>query len=271
MILINRTPLRRYNHSHQITFNHIAYENLNFHRVCVFPLNIFVMVPSDTGIQQDYIDCRASGEHLLLKKDHFYFVPCGLAAEYNLTTEITFMTFHFNLELYPGMDIFSGMAHCLTGYAPEMTAKFRMIFDDSDMHRSICRFKSAVMDFCIQHWPEGLEKKMERSSGYESVFNYIQTNISAELSVEELADHIRMTKEAFSRKFHRELGETPKTFLQRHLLRRIMTLLSTPGITVREVSKHLKFSSEFYLSRFFKKQTGMTPSEYQKGFKHGVI
>ena len=45
MILINRTPLRFYNHTHQILFHHIAWERLNFHQVCVFPWNILVLVP----------------------------------------------------------------------------------------------------------------------------------------------------------------------------------------------------------------------------------
>ncbi len=267
MILINRTPLRFYNHTHQITFHHIACENLNFHQVCVFPWNIFVLVPSASGNQEDYIESRATGEHLPLKKDHFYFIPSGLAAEYYLTAEITFLTFHFNLELYPGMDLFSGTEHFLTGCDPEMTQNFRKMFDDPNAHRSACRFKSALMDFCVQHWPEENETRIERSSAYESIFHYIQENLSAELSVGELADRCRMSKEAFSRKFHRDLGETPKQFLQRLLLRRIMLLLATPELSVKETASRLKFNSEFYLSRFFKKQTGMPPGEYQKEFR----
>ncbi len=267
MILINRTPLRFYNHTHQISFHHIACETLNFHQVCVFPWNIFVLVTSASGKQEDYIESRASGEHLRLEKDHFYFIPCGLSAEYLLTTEITFLTFHFNLELYPGMDLFSGMEHCLTGCDPKITAHFRRIFDDTNAHRSVCRFKSALMDFCICHWPDNNQAKLERSSTYESIFHYIQENLSAELSVGELADHCRMSKEAFSRKFHKDLGETPKHFLQRLLLRRTMLLLTTPELSVKETAGLLKFHSEFYLSRFFRKQTGMPPSEYQKKFR----
>ena len=51
MILINRTPLRFYNHTHQIPFHHIAWERLNFHQVCVFPWNILVLVPEASGKQ----------------------------------------------------------------------------------------------------------------------------------------------------------------------------------------------------------------------------
>ena len=264
MILINRTPLRFYNHTHQIVFHHIAWERLNFHQVCVFPWNILVLVPEASGKQEDYVECRISGEHLPLKKDHFYLIPCGLPAEYRLTEEITFLTFHFNLELFPGMDLFSGRGRCLTGFSPEMTSHFRSLFDDSNAHRSVCRFQSALMDFCVRHWPEDHELRIERSTAYESLFQYIRENLNAKLSVADLADRCRMSKEAFSRRFHQDLGETPKQFLQRLLLRRAMLLLAAPDSSVKETADKLDFSSEFYLSRFFRKQTGMPPGEFRK-------
>ena len=43
MILIDRIALRNLNGRCDVTFNHIAYERLNFHQICLFPQNIFVM------------------------------------------------------------------------------------------------------------------------------------------------------------------------------------------------------------------------------------
>ena len=54
-----------------------------------------------------------------------------------------------------------------------------------------------------------------------------------------------MSKEAFSRRFHQDLGETPKQFLQRLLLRRAMLLLAAPDSSVKETADKLDFSSEF--------------------------
>ena len=254
MILINRTPLRFYNHTHQILFHHIAWERLNFHQVCVFPWNILVLVPEASGKQEDYVECRISGEHLPLKKDHFYLIPCGLPAEYRLTEEITFLTFHFNLELFTKNNI-----KLLVTVGGDDTA--------STANR-IAKFLAAkhypIANIHVPKTIDNDELRIERSTAYESLFQYIRENLNAKLSVADLADRCRMSKEAFSRRFHQDLGETPKQFLQRLLLRRAMLLLAAPDSSVKETADKLDFSSEFYLSRFFRKQTGMPPGEFRK-------
>ncbi|MCK4983073.1 MAG: helix-turn-helix domain-containing protein [Victivallaceae bacterium] len=40
-----------------------------------------------------------------------------------------------------------------------------------------------------------------------------------------------------------------------------------PQASVKETATKLKFSSEFYMSRFFKKHTGLSPSKYQQRFR----
>lgn len=262
MILIDRIALRNLNGRCDVTFNHIAYERLNFHQICLFPQNIFVMVPTASGKQRDCFTDVASGESLRLEKDHFYFVPNGNSVEYLLTEEITFMTFHFNLELYPGMDLYHGMRGIRSGYAPETTAKFRAIFDDPDEFRSLVRFKEAVMEFCSAHWPEN----PYGAKPYSHLFQKIRERCSARLSVAELAEEEGITQEAFSRRIRRDLGTTPKKLIQTELLRRVFILLGVPGTTISEVAEKLEFSSAFYLSRFFREQTGMTPSGYLAQF-----
>lgn len=245
-----------------VTFNHIAYERLDFRQVCTFPQNILIMVPTASGGQRDAVADMATGESLRLEKDHFYFIPNGNAVEYLLTTDITFMTFHFNLELYPGMDLYHGKRGISSGYAPEMTAKFRAIFDDPGQFRSLIRFKDAIMEFCLANWPEN----PPAASPYAPLFLKIRERCSARLTVAELADEEKITQEAFSRRIRRDLGTTPKKLIQTELLRRVFTLLAVPGTTISEVAAKLEFSSAFYLSRFFREQTGMTPSEYLKQF-----
>jgi len=43
--------------------------------------------------------------------------------------------------------------------------------------------------------------------------------------------------------------------------------LLLPGKSVKPVAADLKFCSEFYLSSFFKRMTGISPSEYQAKFR----
>lgn len=263
MILIDRKPLRRLNGRCDLTFNHIAYERLVFHRICTFPQNIFFLVDTETGKQKDFVRDPASDTVIPLKKDCFYFIPNDTPVEYLFTDEITFMTFHFNLELYPGRDLYHGMHGIQSGHEPEMTAGIRAIFEETDEFRSVVRFKTAIMDFCLTHWPAN---PGNRPGPYSPLFLKIRERCSAQLTVAELAEEEGITSEAFARRIRRNLGTTPKKLIQSELLRRISVLLGDPAISISDIAGMLRFSSVFYLSRFFRDQTGMSPSAYRKQF-----
>ena len=261
MILINRKPLRRLNGRCDLTFNHIAYERLVFHRICTFHQNIIFLVHTETGKQKDCVRDPASGTVFPLKKDHFYFIPNETPAEYLFTDDITFMTFHFNLELYPGMDLYHGLHGIRSGHDPELTARIWDIFGEEDEFRSVVRFKAAIMDFCQAHWPSVRRNEL---GPYSPLFLKIRERCSAQLTVTELAEEEGITQEAFSRRIRRALGTTPKKLIQSELLRRITALLADPDITISDIAGMLRFSSVFYLSRFFRDQTGMSPTAYRE-------
>ena len=72
------------------------------------------------------------------------------------------------------------------------------------------------------------------------------------------SDHIR-------RVFKEDFGETPMDFLDGLRLAQAKVLLKKlPDHSVAEISEQCGFADRFYFSRFFKKQTGMTPSQYRK-------
>ena len=266
MILINRKNLRALNGRCDLSFHHIAYERLVFHRICTFPQNIFFMVRTETGSPRDHLRDPATGQTFSLKKDHFYFVPVGVPAEYLFTDAVTFMTFHFNLELYPGLDLYHGVRDIHSGFDPGMTARFWSIFQEPDEFRAAVRFKEALMDFCLRNWPDDRHQAMDP---YSPLFLKIRERCSAQLTVSELAEEEGITQEAFSRRIRRDLGTTPKKLIQAELLRRIAARLGDPETSISEIARDLNFSSPFYLSRFFREQTGLSPSGYREQFVHG--
>lgn len=63
-------------------------------------------------------------------------------------------------------------------------------------------------------------------------------------------------------------GNTPKQLLNKQLLFKIKTLLSSTDLTVSEIAYNLNFPDQSYLSRFFKRYEGYYPSEYRLLKKH---
>ena len=107
-----------------------------------------------------------------------------------------------------------------------------------------------------------------RRPEYRPLIDFIAANASASTTVEHLAEFMKMRPDVFSRKFSADIGVTPKKFLTRFLLRRASDLLLRPGCRVKEVAAELGFTSEFYFSRFFHKNTGIPPRQYREFYQN---
>lgn len=59
-------------------------------------------------------------------------------------------------------------------------------------------------------------------------------------------------------------SETLHEFLQRTRLDEARRLLGDPTLTIKEVAARLHFSSEFYFSHFFRKTSGMSPTQFRR-------
>jgi AraC-like DNA-binding protein len=63
--------------------------------------------------------------------------------------------------------------------------------------------------------------------------------------------------------FKQAQGATLKEFLTRTRLDAARLRLGDPRLTIKEVARTLDFSSEHYFSHFFRRHTGLTPSQYR--------
>lgn len=62
-------------------------------------------------------------------------------------------------------------------------------------------------------------------------------------------------------------GKSPKQLIDEQLLAEVKVLLADPDLSVTEIAQRLNFVDQSYLSRFFKKCTGLSPKEYRaRGF-----
>ena len=58
-------------------------------------------------------------------------------------------------------------------------------------------------------------------------------------------------------------GKTPKQLIEEQLTAEIKVLLNDPKLSITEIALHFNFPGQSYLSRFFKKHTGLSPKDYR--------
>lgn len=83
-------------------------------------------------------------------------------------------------------------------------------------------------------------------------------------ALQDVADHCHVSTSYFSRLFSREVGEGYASFLTRLKTDHARELLRTSNLTINEISDRLGYEDTGYFIKVFKKQTGVTPSNYRK-------
>lgn len=101
-----------------------------------------------------------------------------------------------------------------------------------------------------------------------AALEYIEQNLSrATLSNAEIA-RASMISEVYLRKlFARHLNTGPRQYILKLRLRQAKHLLTNTSFTVTAVAEQCGFSSVYYFSRLFKRETGLTPTQYARNNK----
>lgn len=116
------------------------------------------------------------------------------------------------------------------------------------------------------------EKKVDGNNDMlmERVMRYVNDNISdSDFSVEQLASMIGMSRAHLHRKMKEITGISTSDFLRNQRMQQATKLLLDGNINITQVAYSVGYTSEAHFSTVFKKQFGMTPTEYQKKNEKG--
>lgn len=102
------------------------------------------------------------------------------------------------------------------------------------------------------------------SATVNKVLEYIFMNLNRDFSLKELAEHCRLTPNYLSAVFKKETGQPVMACAAEKKIRYACSLLSGTSMQIQEVAHHLGYEDVSYFSRVFRKQTGMTPSDYRR-------
>ena len=221
---------------------------------------LFCLGSSDN--EESYVedaDC-----HYAMQSGHFYFIPADHIAAVRLSKSMYFVSIQFLLDLYNGLDLFTSVNKILDFDDPALVERARQIFRIAPENVWSVKLLGITYD-CIGTLLDRLELvELNLNEVYSPGLRLLSETCTAMTTVAELADLCKVNRDTFSRNFIRQNRITPKRFLTRCILRRAYILLSSGEYRVYEVAKELKFSNEFYFSRFFKKHTGRTPKDFLK-------
>lgn len=96
------------------------------------------------------------------------------------------------------------------------------------------------------------------------MLQFIEEKASGQLRVSDVARAVGVSRRLADLRFRQSRGESILDVINRARLNKIKKLLFTGNRPIAEIAATCKFSSPAALTRFFREQTGMTPSDWKK-------
>ena len=97
----------------------------------------------------------------------------------------------------------------------------------------------------------------------ESICAYIHANYASDLSLQSISQALNYSEAYFCKLFKQCFGVNFSAYLNDYRIDKSKELLTTTDIGVKDISEACGYADSSYFARVFKRQTGMTPSDYR--------
>lgn len=98
---------------------------------------------------------------------------------------------------------------------------------------------------------------------------FIHQNINRNIGVPEVVENSYMSRRSVEYKFKKNLGTSIYKQIRKLRIRHISSLLIKTNLTIAQISYNLGFHEPEHLSRYFKAETGISPSQFRERHKKG--
>ncbi len=148
--------------------------------------------------------------------------------------------------------IFKQMIHelqrCQTHYPEVLTLLLRQLF--ILIHRQLTREHTRKNDY--------LDAEMSLA------MQFFNDNYNTEVNIEEYASARGMSVSWFIRSFKQYTHTTPMQYIVSRRITNAQMLLETTNYNITEIGQIVGYDNPLYFSRIFRKQKGISPSDYRK-------
>ena len=114
---------------------------------------------------------------------------------------------------------------------------------------------------CITDCPG--EKSNRTNERLQELLRYLQTNYNRKITLQDIADHVNLSKSECSRFFKKATGETIFEYLLKYRIEKSIELLRTTDMTITEIAYETGFMSQSYYDQRFRKIKGISPLKYR--------
>ena len=225
-----------------------------------YTYNRLYVVESGTALLQ------TKNQSLTICPGRVYLIPAGLHARIVCKSPVTKLYFHFNLFRFGRSDLFYGMDTVLElDVTEELIQQLRgfgqggSVYDGMMLKQRLYTLLTEI----LQRYGLAAKKVPAYSTLTTDAINYIQQNLSANLTLDHLAEYCCVSRSLLTKEFYKEVGTSIGKYIDDQLLMTAQWQLQYTNMSIRDISRMLGYSEPCYFSRRFKQLCGMTPRQWR--------
>jgi AraC-like DNA-binding protein len=145
-----------------------------------------------------------------------------------------------------------------------LPAFFQTITDNSHApFHTILETRGIIMLLMSKFLRQATTKNKIADERIIKVLRYIRDNIDKHITLNDLAESCRLTKNHFIRIFKKELKCPPGQYINRKKIEKAQLMLVMEQTTIKEIAYSLSFENIPHFNTTFKAYTGMSPRQYR--------
>ncbi len=197
---------------------------------------------------------------------NIYILPAEI--EYALdTTYFEKVYFHISVPTQEMYDIFSQLDRVYR--LPCLEKEYDTLYDliMSESYYDKIKLKMHILSILVRLQEANTLPPANIKQHSELVRNtliYIQANARSSLRVSEIAEHCFTSESRIRNAFRQEIGIPIGKYIDSLVFSKAKEYLSCSSLKISQISAILGFCDQFYFSQTFKKQFGITPSQFRK-------
>ena len=201
-----------------------------------------------------------------LTKGNLYLLPTGYPFSYACDGQMRQLYFHVRLVGADGFDRLRGIHRLLQTPVDEAYLQQLLSLHTSDASTDLLYLKSLLTrDVFALLSAHGIQLHTPHYSPcITEALRFIDTHLSAALTVSDIAEGIFVSPNTLSHKFKREMGVSLGQYMDSLLLFKAKDLLQHTDLPLSVISEQLGFCDQFYFSRRFREHFSVPPLKYRK-------
>lgn len=125
---------------------------------------------------------------------------------------------------------------------------------------------NAYMQILIFSWLKSIasSEKGKTSQLFEDIKNYINSNLSVKLTINDIADHFYFSTKYINVIFNKSIGISPKKYITKMVMDKAIFFLNKTDLGISQIAYELGFDNVSSFSSAFKKYFHTNPTAYKK-------